>query len=294
MGKSSGLLPVARAALFFRFRRNMIYPFSRALLWHGKMKEGLYNGLDAEFYDELLDGEMDDLPLWRELLTATTGWSLEVGCGTGRILLPLLREGYRVDGIDCSAHMLALLRQKAGESGLEVDARVQPMESMNLNKRYSLIFIPGFSLQMVDSREAIKAALTRFHAHLQPEGKLAVSLFFPWEEMEDDGTGEWRLRKKVKRSDGSRLYCFQSTSIDGGNQTVVISNRYELLDKDRQAVGEEYREVRLFWFYPHEFHLLLEESGFELKETFSDFKKEPIDDLTPHAVFLAKRIGSQI
>lgn len=254
------------------------------------MKDGLYNGLDAEFYDELLEGEIDDLPLWRELLTATTGWCLEVGCGTGRVLLPLLKEGFRVEGIDSSSHMVDLLQMKAKQEGLPAEVQVQAMESMDLPRNYSLIFIPGFSLQMVDSREAVGAALQKFHDHLHPGGKLAVSLFFPWEELEDDEAGEWRLRKMVKRLDGSRLYCYQSTNLDASEQTVVVSNRYELHDANHQKTGEEFREVRLHWFYPHEFHLLLEEYGFQLVETFSDFKKEPIDDLTPHAVFLAERL----
>jgi hypothetical protein len=46
-----------------------------------------------------------------------------------------------------------------------------------LEKRYSLIFIPGFSLQMVPFRQLLKESLLRFNKHLEPDGRLAVSLF---------------------------------------------------------------------------------------------------------------------
>jgi SAM-dependent methyltransferase len=253
------------------------------------MKEGLYNGLDAEFYDELLDGEMEDIPFWRELLKQNPGSALEVGCGTGRVLLPLLQEGYAVDGMDGSPRMIDLLNEKLGRLGLEIDARVQSMEALDMGKTYGLIFIPGFSLQMVDTRELVMQALQRFYAHLEPGGRLAVSLFFPWQELGDDEPGNWRLRKEVKRTDGTRLDCFQSTVIDTESQILIVKNRYTLLEKDGEKEREEVRDIRLLWFYPHEFHLLLEETGFQLLETYAEFRDEPINECTPYAVFLAEK-----
>ncbi len=252
------------------------------------MKEELYSGLDAEFYDELLEGELEDLPFWRKLMEVNSEPALEVGCGTGRIMLPLIQEGHPIDGMDSSKRMVDLLLKKADQLNLTVDARVQVMEDLNMGKSYDLVFIPGFSLQMVESRELLKQSLKQFHNHLNPGGKLAVSLFFPWEELEEDEPGEWRLRKKIKRPDGTRLVCHQSTVINYEDQSLVVENRYTLLDNDRNQLSEELRDIRLLWFYPHEFHLLLEECGFELLDTYSDFQDEPMDEQTPHAVFLAR------
>jgi len=253
------------------------------------MKDGLYSGLDAEFYDELLEGELEDLPFWRKLLELNSGSALEVGCGTGRIMLPLIQEGHQIDGMDSSKRMVDLLLKKADLLNLAVDARVQVMEDLDMGKCYDLVFIPGFSLQMVESRELLKQSLKQFHEQLNPGGKLAVSLFFPWEELEEDEPGELRLRKKIKRPDGTRLVCHQSTVINYEDQSLVVENRYTLLDKDRNQLSEELRDIRLLWFYPHEFHLLLEECGFELLDTYSDFQDEPMDEQTPHAVFLARK-----
>jgi SAM-dependent methyltransferase len=253
------------------------------------MKDGLYTGLDAEFYDELLDGEIDDLPFWRSLLGGPGSRALEVGCGTGRILIPLLQEGFQVDGMDGSANMVRILQEKISKKTLTTDIRIQRMEELDMGKLYPLIFIPGFSLQMVDSRKLLKESLLRFHQHLEPDGRLAVSLFFPWEEMEDELPGDWHLRKTLKQKDGSRLSCHQSTTIDLEKQTLVLKNHYSLSDKSGKQLREEFRDVRLLWFYPHEFHLLLHETGFELLESYADFSFEPLDEFTPHAVFLAEK-----
>lgn len=254
------------------------------------MKDELYNGLDAEFYDELLDGELDDLPFWSTLLKQVSSPALEVGCGTGRVLIPMLREGFSVDGIDNSSPMVKRLGQKASRLKLKTDVRIQSMETMELQKKYSFIFIPGFSLQMVASRPLILQSLEQFNRHLDSGGLLAVSLFFPWEEMEEQDPGHWRLRKKVTRSNGIRLECRQAALINLVNQSLILKNRYTLLDQNQDILSEETRDIRLLWFYPHEFHLLLQESGFQLLETYSDFKFEPMDAFTPHAVFLAQKV----
>jgi hypothetical protein len=52
--------------------------------------------------------------------------------------------------------------------------------------------------------------------------------------MQDDEPGDWRLRKKVRRSDGTRLDCYQTTIIDSEEQSLTVKTRYELLDKDRK------------------------------------------------------------
>ena len=77
------------------------------------------------------------------------------------------------------------------------------------------------------------------------------------------------------------------------DQSLVVENRYSLFDKDRKPVNEEFRDIRLLWFYPHEFHLLLEECGFELLDTYSDFQEEPMDEQSPHAVFLARKLNGE-
>lgn len=253
------------------------------------MNNETYSGLDADYYDELLEGEMDDLSFWTERVKEAAGRSLEVGCGTGRILIPLLKEGLQVDGMDISERMVSLLREKTTEQDFDTDVRVQAMESLAMGKAYSFIFIPGFSLQMANGRKGLLETLRRCWEHLLPGGRLAVSIFFPWEEMEDDHAEEWQLRKKVTRPDGSHLDCHQSVTMNLEEQSLLLKSRYRLIDGSRQLQKEEICDIHMLWFYPHEFHLLLEETGFEVIDTFSEYTDEPLDECTLHAVILAQK-----
>src|SRR5919201_1392064 len=58
-----------------------------------------------------------DVPFWRRLALAARGPVLELGCGTGRVTLPLARAGVRIVGIDRSAPMLERARARASRAG---------------------------------------------------------------------------------------------------------------------------------------------------------------------------------
>ncbi len=85
------------------------------------------------------------------------------------------------------------------------------------------------------------------------------------------------------------LECHQSTEMDAHAQVLTVKNRYSLFSKSCKTLEEEERDVKLLWFYPHEYHLLLEESGFEIEAIYADFEFEPLDELTAYAVFVARK-----
>ncbi len=255
------------------------------------MKEE-YSSLYAEFYDELLEGELDDLPFWESFLKDNPGRALEVGCGTGRILLPLLKAGMDVSGIDSSRMMLKQLVEAADayKEELDISVKVQGMEELDFEEKFQTIFIPGFSIQLVKDRSLMIVALKRFYDHLEEGGLLAMSVFFPWEEMDEDESGEWRLRKHVMRPDGTLLENHQSVEIDMVEQTFSVLNRYELFDADAQLLKKERVDIRMLWFYPHEFDLLFAEVGFELIDMYSDNEDGIIDESTSEVIYVAQKL----
>ena len=108
-----------------------------------------YRGLMAEAWD-LLRGDTSvwtDRLFYRAIIERQGGAALDIGCGTGRLLLDYLAAGIDVDGIDVSPEMLALCRSKAAELGLDVEGRLhqQTMETLALERRYATIFVPSLS-----------------------------------------------------------------------------------------------------------------------------------------------------
>ncbi|MGH7151237.1 MAG: methyltransferase domain-containing protein, partial [Planctomycetota bacterium] len=102
---------------------------------------------EPELYDRLLG----DLPYGREfylgLARQARGPTLEVGCGTGRVLLRLLEAGLDVEGLDLHAPMLERLKEKARAKGLPARVFEGDMRGFRLPRRYALVVIPcnGFA-----------------------------------------------------------------------------------------------------------------------------------------------------
>ncbi len=142
-----------------------------------RAESAAYAGVAAELYDTLrgadpLPGEYD---FYCQHLSAVPGPHLEVGAGTGRILLRLLADGFQVEGLESSADMLRICRQKADLKGLAPVLHHQRMEEMALPTRYGSIFVPLVTLSLLDGPAALESALTRFHYHLRPGGQLLFS-----------------------------------------------------------------------------------------------------------------------
>ncbi len=125
---------------------------------------------DDDYYANLAKGE-------------GAGPVLELGCGTGRILILTAREGLDVTGIDLSEDMLEILRSKLADEPEEVQARTQvvpaDIRDFDLETRFELITVPVRPFQHLITVEDQLACLTCAHRHLEPGGRLALDVFDP-------------------------------------------------------------------------------------------------------------------
>ena len=172
------------------------------------MGESEYWGIVASTCDLLLPADLGDVDFFRAAIEDGGQPALEIGCGTGRLLLPYLADGLDVDGVDSSAEMLAICRRKAGELGLGVRLYRQSMEALELPRRYRMIYVPTATIQLLTAPEAAEA-MGRFYRHLEPGGLVMLSLFLPWKTdfaADPAPPDQWRLRREgVRRSESTRL-----------------------------------------------------------------------------------------
>ncbi len=136
------------------------------------MKSGdVYYGIVAESYDLWFPGpEFEDSDFYRRMIEAVPGPALEIGCGTGRLLIPYLRDGLDVEGLEPSPDMLDICREKAQRDGLSPILHQQLMHQMDLPRRYATIYIPFSTFMILPDRGEAAEALRRFHAHLEAGG----------------------------------------------------------------------------------------------------------------------------
>lgn len=218
--------------------------------------------------------------------------ALDVGCGTGRLLLDFLALGIDIDGLEISPDMVAILRDKARRAGLDVGDRihVQAMESMDLPRRYQVIIVPSSSFQLVVDPPAASATMGHLFRHLRPGG----ALIMPWIDLAVDYGSqlEERLERVTTLADGSvlrRRFHGRFDAMAGVEHTV---DEYELL-RDGDVVERQtiHRSPATRHYARSEIARLHEAVGFRDVRWFGGFTTDPPGASDRVVTTLARRPG---
>lgn len=93
---------------------------------------------DANIYDGM-NTDLSDLQFYKRWLPQSKGARiLRLCCGTGRLTLPIARDGYDISGVDYTPSMLAQARLKASEAGLEINFIEADIRTLNLQENTTL------------------------------------------------------------------------------------------------------------------------------------------------------------
>jgi len=235
----------------------------------------IYNELEARLHDLFwaAEGESAELPLLENFLRQYPGTSLELGCGSGRLLLPLMAEGYLIEGLDNSEEMLQLCREQAGELDPALDPVLHQasIEDFQAGAVYGSIIIPAFTLQLV-SPEKISASLLNIHQHLHPGGGLYLTLFIPWAEITGDlEESSWFLDQETAMRDGNLARCHTRFEIKRLSQQLTRDHRYEIVSQEKGIIETSTSTQQLNWYWRREIEMLLHHAGFSIQEIIGDF-----------------------
>jgi SAM-dependent methyltransferase len=126
-----------------------------------------------------------DLELWLSLARSTGGPVLDIGCGTGRVALPLAEAGFDVTGLDADPDLVRTLAARAG-ADLDLRAVVADARSFDLGKRFALAIAPMQVVQLLGGAPGRRAMLARAFDHLRPGGLFAAALADPFEAVSVD------------------------------------------------------------------------------------------------------------
>jgi SAM-dependent methyltransferase len=258
------------------------------LVWH--------YGLMAERWADTPD-ETPELPFFLKQIERFGQPVLDLACGTGRVLLPLLRAGIDIDGCDFSEDMLFHCRRKATADGFNPNLYAQPMHAFDLPRRYKTIYICD-SFGLSGSRENDLATLRRCHAHLRDNGALLVNIEAEYVSAEDwvSWAGEYRRSlpepwpeegSRRVASDGSEhVSRFRMVQIDPLEQTYMRQVRLEKWETGRLVVSEEYA-LRGNMYLKPELLLMLKVAGFREIAVHGDYTDDPATADSNELVFVA-------
>lgn len=133
----------------------------------------------ARLYHAHHQHHLEDLPFWLSLAETAGGPVLELGCGAGRLTLPVAEAGYHVIGLDHDRAMLDVLRARTtGETPARVDVLQAEMGRFRLACRFPSIFLPCNTLSALPA-PLRPDVFQRVQEHLAPGGRFAASLLNP-------------------------------------------------------------------------------------------------------------------
>ncbi|ADU29510.1 class I SAM-dependent methyltransferase [Evansella cellulosilytica] len=232
---------------------------------------GYYNKLSSEVYnmDKYIGLSFGDVEFYRDRLASCKGSILEPGVGTGRILIPLLEIGLKVDGFDVSQEMLEICRYNCEERGLTPSIFKGHMETFSIDKKYEAIIVPTGTFLLLHKREDAIKALKNFYNHLNHGGRLIVDTFL----QTDFSSGKISTRTWETSSGDIITLDTKVVEVDYINQYTLSHNRYEKW-RQGELIHTELERFPLRWFGIEEFKAILEKIGFENIIISADYKFE--------------------
>ena len=245
----------------------------------------------ARFYDLDL-GDLDtDLQMYEQFAARCGSPILELGCGTGRVLIPLARQGYRVTGIDASAAMLERARNKIAEENLteHVTLVEQEMGELELGEQFNLAIAALNSFAHLHTTGDQLTALAQIRRHLNPGGLLVLDLFNPDMGRLLEPRGQVALAKVITDpGTGQRTMRFTADDVDLGRQIIHTTYIVDEID------GEGHVQRTLFPFslryvFRYELELLLRHAGFEIEAIYGSYDLDEFSGDSEKLIAVARR-----
>lgn len=246
------------------------------------MKE--YDRTDAAFYDYYSLGVEGDVQFYIEEARSAGSPVLEIGCGTGRILLPIAESGINIVGLDRAPAMLSLLRQKLAGCSAETQSRVQLVEGdmrhCSLGRRFQLITIPYRAFLHLVTPKDQRQALTCIREHLTDDGRLVFNVFDPSLEiiaahMEPLGSALKKDSEFIHPDTGHRVVVWDTRQYDPERQILEQYFIFEELDEEGRVLTKTYSPLTLRYVYRYEMRYLLELCGYKVEALYGDFRRGP-------------------
>ena len=259
----------------------------------------------ARFYDGDYRDYRDDIQLVLKTARAAGRVALELGCGTGRVLLPLAEDGCHVTGIDTSAALLAVARRKLAKHGYasETVASKTATEGSRavrlvqadmtgfelVEKEFDFAFVVSNTLMHVTTQAGQLKALQCAQRHLRAGGLLLIDLFNPDVAYLEAIAGIQELADWWEDEEsGATVLKWTTRNVDAARQLQETVFVYEEVFPDgRNAQTRLCFPLRFWW--PDEGAILLERAGFTVDKLYGNFDGSPYRTDSERLIFIARK-----
>ena len=235
---------------------------------------------DPVLYDAKNPDAEPDVGFYRRMSAECPGPILDLGCGTGRITIPLAHEGLDVTGLDLSNEMVA--RAKAKDPDADVQWLVADARDFHLAKKFALIIETGGTFQHQLLRQDQEALLGCVREHLGPDGRFVINCWFPPRNITDEPATDW-----FSYTDdlGRHVQVSGHTHYDRVTQ-INTETAIRRWDSNEGHPQTRTSPLALRYFYPQELEALLHYNGFRIVDRYGGFDASPLTETSRAIVYV--------
>ena len=238
---------------------------------------------DANIYDGM-NTNLADLHFYKRWLPKNENARiLELCCGTGRLTLPIAKDGYDITGVDFTASMLKQAKVKASEEGLVIEFIEADIRTLDLPEKYDLIFIPFNSIHHLYKNDDLFQAFNAVKKHLKEGGIFLLDCFNPNIQFIVEGEKEHQEIAKYTTKDGRKVLIKQIMRYENKTQINRIEWHYYINDE-----FDSIQNLDMRLFFPQELDAYLESNGFNIINKFGDFEEDPFNDNSEKQIFVCQ------
>ncbi|MBE2220014.1 MAG: class I SAM-dependent methyltransferase [Anaerolineae bacterium] len=225
--------------------------------------------------------------------SAQTVSILELGCGSGRLLLPLARAGYHVTGIDNATVMLARAQKRLTAEPEAVQQRVTLLEAdmtqFNITaNRFDWAILPYNTFMHLTPKQ-MSMALKKIAGSLGENGRLLIDLINPTAIASTTNDHLLTLENSFIDPENGHIVVQQSSShLDENAQTLHITWLYDATPPTGGAIHRTIAQADYHYLYPHQLELLLHEAGFRLLAITGSYDNAPYTEESDRLLILAQ------
>lgn len=253
---------------------------------------GFY-GTIARFYDAENTDKTDDIPLYLELAEQHGGPIIDIGCGTGRVMIPLANAGHTVHGIDSEAAMLDRARERiAGNPTLDANMILHHGDALtyDMTERFALTLVPYNGLMHFHDQDSQLALLKRLRAWTADDGLLVLDLPNAGEVFATQETDALMMERTFLEPETGHMVMQQSVSyLDRVEQLLRVTWIYDEITADG-TVKRTFAPLVLYYYFFSEIKLLLNAAGFRVEAVYGDTEYGPYEDGCERMVVFARPV----
>lgn len=247
---------------------------------HYKVGDLVY---DSSIYDGM-NTSLADLQFYKKWMPQNKETRiLELCCGTGRLTLPIAKDGYDITGVDIMPSMLKKAKEKALKEDLDIEFIEADIRNLALAEKYDLIFIPFNSIHHLYKNEDLFQAFQVVKNHLKEGGLFLLDCFNPNIQFIVEAEKEQSKIATYTTNDGREIIIKQSMQYENHSQINRIAWHYFI-----NGEFDSIQNLDMRMFFPQELDAYLAFNGFTILHKFGNFEEDAFTDNSEKQIFVCR------